>query len=89
MYYLSDILTKYVPINLQTWLSNQSFFVFLSHILVMELLKSYLYIIEVRIDSFVIKSVVIIVLSLIGAYILQYIPFAEYLGVKRKKHFNK
>lgn len=86
LYYLSDILTKYVPLKLQTWLSSQSFFIFLSHILVMELLKSYLYIIEVRIDSFIFKGMVIIILSLISAYILQYIPFAEYLGVKRKRN---
>lgn len=86
LYYLSDVLTKHVPQKLQTWLSSQSFFIFLSHILVMELLKSYLYIINVKIDSFILKGMIITILSLIGAYILQYIPFAEYLGVKRKKN---
>jgi membrane-bound acyltransferase YfiQ involved in biofilm formation len=84
LYYLSDILTKYTSSKLQTWLSSQSFFLFLSHILVMELLKSYLYIIDVRIDSLIFKGIVITILSLTGACILQYIPCAEYLGVKRK-----
>lgn len=84
MYYLSDILTKLISLKLQSWLSSQSFFIFLSHILVMELLKSYLYIINVSIDSFIFKSIIIAILSIVGAYILQYIPFAEYLGVKRK-----
>jgi len=84
LYYLSDILTKHIPLKLQAWLSSQSFFVFLSHILVMELLKSYLYVINVSIDSFIFKGIIITILSIIGAYILQYIPFTQYLGVKKK-----
>lgn len=84
LYYLSDILAKHIPLKLQTWLSSQSFFVFLIHILVMELLKSYLYIINVRIDSFIFKGIIITILSIIAAYILQYLPFTQYLGIKKK-----
>ena len=84
-YYLSEVIVKHAPINILTWLSSQSFFVFLSHILVMELLKTYMFLANINIGSFILKGLLICVLSIIGAYVLQYIPFTEYLGVKKVK----
>lgn len=81
------IKNKYVD-----WLSGQSFFIYLSHILVMNLIKTFtlkvgLKTLWIGVDGMCLLFVATTLATCILAYLLSYVPYSDVLGIlpKRKR----
>jgi len=79
------IKNKYV-----TWLSEQSFFIYLAHILVLNLIKSFTFKVGLKtiwtgVDGMFLLFVATTLTTCILAYLLSYVPYSNLLGISPKR----
>ncbi len=85
--YIEKYLSKSIH-NVIYWLSTQSFFVYLSHILILDLIKSYSYIFGINnnwhhIEGMLLLFILVSGVSFVLAYIINLLPFTSIGGGKK------